>query len=193
MALTAVMTGFWYTKSETPNRQTLWYSALGLGVSSTIDLSRYGTDTLQGIIGGFMATGISKRAESESVPKWTVIFWILGAITMAWAFVLYFVLADSPAKAFWLKEDQKYIAVQRVSAGMVGIKSKKFKIDQVKAALLDPKTYLLFIATFATSIPTGVLSNFSTVMYETSQCPRRRRCADSVASVILDSMPSILP
>lgn len=99
------------------------------------------------------------------MPNWTVIFWILGAITMAWAFVLYFVLADSPSKAFWLNEDQKFIAVQRVSAGMVGIKSKKFKIAQVKSAMLDPKTYLLFIATFATSIPTGVLSNFSTVMY----------------------------
>jgi hypothetical protein len=30
------MTGFWYTKTETPNRQTLWYSALGLGVSHRI-------------------------------------------------------------------------------------------------------------------------------------------------------------
>ncbi|OCF42310.1 hypothetical protein I317_03813 [Kwoniella heveanensis CBS 569] len=143
-----LMTGFWYTKRETPNRQTLWYSALGLG----------------GIIGGFIATGISKRESTPAIPNWAVIFWILGAITMAWALVLYFVLADSPSKAFWLNEDQKFIAVQRVSAGMVGIKSKKFKISQVKAAFLDPKTYLLFIATFATSIPTGVLSNFSTVI-----------------------------
>lgn len=111
-----------------------------------------------------MATGISTRTETEAVPNWSVIFWILGAITMAWAFVLYFVLADSPSKAWWLSEEQKYIAVNRVSSGMVGIKSKKFKPSQVKAALLDPKTYLLFIATFATSIPTGVLSNFSTVM-----------------------------
>lgn len=157
------MTGFWYTKTETPNRQTLWYSALGLGVC---DLCRYCETCAdkQGIIGGFIATGISKREESTSMPKWTVIFWILGAITMAWAFVLYFVLADSPSRAFWLNEEQKFIAVQRVSAGMVGIKSKKFKPAQVKSAMLDPKTYLLFIATFATSIPTGVLSNFSTVM-----------------------------
>jgi threonine/homoserine/homoserine lactone efflux protein len=124
----------------------------------------YAPLTEQGIIGGFIATGISKRAENPTIPNWTVIFYILGAITMAWAFVLYFVLADSPSRAFWLDEKQKFIAVQRVSAGMVGIKSKKFKVTQVKAALLDPKTYLLFIATFATSIPTGVLSNFSTVM-----------------------------
>jgi MFS family permease len=34
----------------------------------------------------------------------------------------------------------------------------------VWSALLDPKTWLLFAATFATSIPTGVLSNFSTVI-----------------------------
>jgi MFS family permease len=118
----------------------------------------------QGIIGGFIATGIATRTETAAVPNWAVIFWILGAITMAWAIVLYFVLADSPAKAWWLTKDQQYIAVQRVSAGMVGIKSKKFKIDHVKQAMLDPKTYCLFIATFATSIPTGVLSNFSTVM-----------------------------
>lgn len=143
-----LMTGFWYTKKETPNRQTLWYSALGLG----------------GIIGGFIATGIATRTSTPAVPNWAVIFYILGAITMLWSFVLYFFLSDSPAKAFWLNQEQKYIAVQRVSAGMVGIKSKKFKTSQVWAALLDPKTWLLFGATFATSIPTGVLSNFSTVI-----------------------------
>lgn len=138
-----------------------------------------------------MATGISKREESTSMPKWTVIFWILGAITMAWAFVLYFVLADSPSKAFWLNEEQKFIAVQRVSAGMVGIKSKKFKPVQVKAAMLDPKTYLLFIATFATSIPTGVLSNFSTVMSVQVDSPSD--IADQVVFAIWDSIPSRRP
>lgn len=149
------MTGFWCTKKETPNRQTLWYSALGLGASFRLRAcsSRLGNHRRL----RFIATGISKRPESVNLPKWTIIFYILGAITMAWAFVLYFVLADSPSHAFWLNEDQKFIAVQRVSAGMVGIKSKKFKVSQVKAALLDPKTYLLFIATFASSIPTGVL------------------------------------
>jgi hypothetical protein len=118
----------------------------------------------QGIIGGFIATGISKRTSTPALPNWTVIFYILGAITMAWSFVLYFILADSPARAWWLTDPQKLIAVNRVSSGMVGIKSKKFKTAHVKAAFMDPKTYLLFIATFATSIPTGVLSNFSTVM-----------------------------
>jgi hypothetical protein len=39
------MTGFWYTREESPLRQTIWYSAIGWG----------------GMIGALMAAGIQVR------------------------------------------------------------------------------------------------------------------------------------
>lgn len=54
----SLMTGFWYTRAEAPLRQTIWYSAIGWG----------------GMIGALMAAGISRMPESETVPRWQLIF-----------------------------------------------------------------------------------------------------------------------
>lgn len=75
--------------------------------------------------------------------------------------MLLFLLADSPADAFWLKKDIRALAVVRVAGNGTGIKSRKFNKRHALQALLDPKTWLLFISTFAGALPNGVTSNFS--------------------------------
>lgn len=88
----SLMTGFWYTRDESPLRQTIWYSSVGWG----------------GMIGSLMAAGIQKLDESSlAVPKWEMIFIILGSITIIWGAVLYFFLADGPSTAFWLKPEYR--------------------------------------------------------------------------------------
>ncbi|GAA5844184.1 hypothetical protein JCM11251_006710 [Rhodosporidiobolus azoricus] len=142
----SLMTGQFYTRSESPLRQTIWYSSVGWG----------------GMIGALMAAGIEKRNEgSLAVPRWQLIFLILGIITVAWGFVLWFFLADSPSNAVWLKPEYRTLAVGRVAANGVGIKSKKFRRDHVYAALCDPKAWCLTIAMFGSSVPNGILTNFS--------------------------------
>ncbi|GAA5835786.1 hypothetical protein JCM9279_004646 [Rhodotorula babjevae] len=153
----SLMTGFYYTRQESPLRQTIWYSSVGWG----------------GMIGSLMAAGIEKaNASSLAVPKWELIFIVLGAITIAWGAVLYFFLADGPSNAFWLKPEQRTLAVGRVAANGVGIKSKKFKTEQMWEALADPKAWCLTIgeqlvpvfekrAMFGSSVPNGILTNFS--------------------------------
>lgn len=142
----SLMTGFWYTRDESPLRQTIWYSSVGWG----------------GMIGSLMAAGIQKLDESSlAVPKWEMIFIILGSITIIWGAVLYFFLADGPSTAFWLKPEYRTLGVARVAYNGVGMKSKKFRVDHVKAALLDPKAWCLAIAMFGSSVPNGILTNFS--------------------------------
>ncbi|BGP46277.1 hypothetical protein JCM10450v2_002119 [Rhodotorula kratochvilovae] len=142
----SLMTGFYYTRAEAPLRQTIWYSSIGWG----------------GMIGALMAAGIEKADPSSiAVPRWQLIFIILGAITIAWGGVLFFFLADGPSNAFWLRPEQRTLAVARVAANGVGIKSKKFKREQVWEALLDPKAWCLTIAMFGSSVPNGILTNFS--------------------------------
>ncbi|BGP32547.1 hypothetical protein JCM10296v2_004328 [Rhodotorula toruloides] len=142
----SLMTGMWYTRPEMPLRQTIWYSSVGWG----------------GMIGSLMAAGIEKRSEdSLAVPRWQLIFIVLGAITVVWGIVPWFFLADGPSNAFWLKAEYRTLAVARVAADGVGIKSEKFRRDQMWAALLDPKAWCLTIAMFGSSVPNGILTNFS--------------------------------
>lgn len=71
------MTGFFYTRAESPLRQTIWYSSVGWG----------------GMLGALMGAGLEKMPEG-AVPKWEFIFIVLGSITVAWGFLLYFFLAE---------------------------------------------------------------------------------------------------
>jgi len=142
----SLLTGMWYTRAESPLRQTIWYSSVGWG----------------GMIGSLMAAGIEKaNVDSLAVPKWQLIFIILGVLTIAWGVVLYFFLADGPSNAFWLKPAYRTLAVGRVASNGVGIKSKKFDRRQMWAALMDPKAWCLTVAMFGSSVPNGILTNFS--------------------------------
>ncbi|ORY91573.1 major facilitator superfamily domain-containing protein [Leucosporidium creatinivorum] len=140
----SLMTGFFYTRAESPLRQTIWYSSVGWG----------------GMLGALMGAGLEKMPEGAT-PKWEFIFIVLGSITIAWGFLLYFFLADGPSNAAWLKAEYRTLAVARVAANGVGIKNKKLKRNQIIAALVCPRAWLLTIAMFGSSVPNGILTSFS--------------------------------
>ncbi|KAL8291896.1 hypothetical protein RQP46_002154 [Phenoliferia psychrophenolica] len=141
----SLMTGWFYTRDEAPLRQTIWYSAIGWG----------------GMLGSLMAAGISRQPESTMLPRWQQIFVILGCITMLWGVVLYIFLADGPSNARWLKPESRVLAVARVADNGVGIKSRAFRRYQMWEAFTDIKAWCLTLAMFGSSIPNGILSNFS--------------------------------
>lgn len=145
-----LMTGFWYTRQEIPLRQCIWYSALGFG----------------GIVGSYISFGLSKLPEDFSPVRWELLFYILGAATCLWAFVIFFVLPDSPSSAFFLTQSERILAVKRVAGNETGIKNKAFDKKQGLVAFHDPKAILLFISVFAAAIPNGVVNSFSTVIIE---------------------------
>ncbi|GAB1205324.1 hypothetical protein APSETT445_003997 [Aspergillus pseudonomiae] len=145
-----LMTGFWYTRQEIPLRQCIWYSALGFG----------------GIIGSYISFGISKLPEDFKPVRWELLFYILGAATCLWAFVIFFVLPDSPSSAFFLTRPERIIAVKRVAGNETGIKNKAFNKKQGMVAFYDPKAIMLFISVFAAAIPNGVVNSFSTIIIQ---------------------------
>ncbi|KAI0728947.1 MFS general substrate transporter [Fomitopsis betulina] len=142
-----LLTAIWYSQPEVPLRTMIWYSFNGWG----------------GIFGGFMAYGVG-RIEHPSLQKWQYIFLILGAITLAYSIVLALFLPDSPVTANFLRKEDKIKAIKRVAEAKNGVKNTEFKIYQIKQALTDPKTWLLFGAAIAAQIPNGIVSNFSTII-----------------------------
>lgn len=143
-----LMTGFWYTRQEIPLRQCIWYSALGWG----------------GIIGSYISMGISKLPEDLTPERWELIFFILGGVTCLWAFVIYFLLPDTPSNARFFNERERIIAVKRVAGNETGIKNKAFNTKQAIQAFADPKALLVFASVFAAAIPNGVVNSFSTII-----------------------------
>lgn len=144
-----LMTGFWYKRNEIPLRQCIWYSSLGFG----------------GIIGSYVSTGVATLPTNTTPQRWQIIFYALGGATVLWAFVIYFVLADTPASAkLFFNERERIVAVFRTTTNETGIKNKKFKVQQALLGFYDPKTLLVFVSVFAAAIPNGVIQSFSTII-----------------------------
>ncbi|KAF8589716.1 MFS general substrate transporter [Ramaria rubella] len=131
-----------YTSAEQPFRQLVWYSFQAWA------------NTLGALIGygvGHINAGLA---------RWTYIYLILGAVTALFSVVVYFWLPDSPVLARFFSEQERIIAVKRVASNKTGIENKHFKWYQVKHALVDPKTYILFVLSLAAQIPNGLLTSF---------------------------------
>ncbi|EEB98736.1 hypothetical protein MPER_01706, partial [Moniliophthora perniciosa FA553] len=142
-----LMTGFWYTRDEIPAN---WFAGF-TGVA------------IAGLIGSYMATGIEAIHNTAPGPKkWQYMFYILGALTIAWGIFVWFFLPDSPARAWFLNEEDRILGVKRVSENHTGIKNKHFKIAQVWRTFRDPKVYLGVVAVVGGAFPNGILATFST-------------------------------
>ncbi|OBT91723.1 hypothetical protein VE01_10277 [Pseudogymnoascus verrucosus] len=169
-----LMTGFWYTRQEIPLRQCIWYSALGWG----------------GIIGSYISMGISKLPEDLTPERWELIFFILGGATCLWAFVIYFLLPDTPSNARFFNERERLVAVKRVAGNETGIKNKAFNTKQAIQAFADPKALLLFASVFAAAIPNGVVNSFSTIIikdlgFSTTKTTQLKSVGDAIQIIAL--------
>ncbi|KAI0706690.1 MFS general substrate transporter [Earliella scabrosa] len=142
-----ILTSIWYPQTEVPFRSLIWYSFNGWA----------------GILGGFLAYGIG-HISNPQIALWKYIFLILGAMSVSLAVALWFFFPDSPVDARFLTPEEKVLAVKRVAEAKLGVKNKQFKWYQIQHALIDPKTWLLFVASIAAQIPNGIVSNFSTII-----------------------------
>lgn len=82
-------------------------------------------------------------------------------MTILWAMLSGLVLPDNPTTAKFLSEREKVVAVARLQADQTGIENKRWKMEQVKEALTDVKTWLLFFFNLFVALPNGGLTNFT--------------------------------
>ncbi|KAL4816222.1 major facilitator superfamily domain-containing protein [Aspergillus spinulosporus] len=143
----SIVVSMWYRRSEQPFRHGIWFQGI----------------TIAGIFGGLVAYGIG---HVRSIAPWKAVFLIFGAVTIAWAFVLFWWLPDTPMNARFLSADDRRKAVSRVSENMTGIKNDKFKLYQFVEALLDIKCWALVLIQITCSIPNGGVSNFGSIIIE---------------------------
>lgn len=152
-----------------PLYMTLWYKRDELATRAAIVFS---TSAVSGCFNGLIAYGIQKNIDKAlGVAAWKWIFiiegmrtaplkfgllicsdevgWLSGAISIAYAFVLYVLLPPVPEKVTWgFSAEQKEIAVRR-SREAYNVIGAKIRPRQLFNLLKDPKTY--FYGTYPTS------------------------------------------
>ncbi|EXJ91389.1 hypothetical protein A1O1_04501 [Capronia coronata CBS 617.96] len=142
-----ILTSMLWTRQEQALRTSFWLSTNG--VSS--------------ILGALLAYG-SGHAGHLAVANWKLIYLIVGAMTFAWGFVILLYLPDGPHNAKMLTEYERMVAVWRVSKNQMGIKHHKMMTSQIKEAMVDPKTYLMFLMGACTGILNGGVANFASAL-----------------------------
>lgn len=144
----ALITGMFYKREEQPVRQAAWF--IGNSIAT--------------VIGGVIAYGIGEIS-STSLKSWQLLFLILGAVTSAYAFVLFAFLPDSPAKVIFLNQTEKAIALQRTLKNKTGVlDTGKFKNHQVLMAIKDPQTWLLVLYTLCVNFCNGGITSFQSII-----------------------------
>lgn len=137
-----------YTRAEQPSRQAAWF----LGNSIAV------------LLGGLIAYGIG-NIQITTIAQWQLLFLILGAVTSAYGLVLFFTLPDSPAKAVFLKPNERAVAVHRTLKNKTGVlDTGKFKWGQVLMAIKDLQTWFLVLYTLCVNFCNGGITSFSAII-----------------------------
>lgn len=143
-----IVSGF-YTQREQTLRQSWWFSSTGLWT----------------IIGGGLSWGFS-RIEGGSLKRWQYIYLLAGALTILFGIWCYFV-PDSPASAWFLSKEERIVAVERLRSSQTGMRNHKLKRDQMIEAVLDAKTWLIFIMMASAYTVNGAVSGFGPLIVST--------------------------
>ncbi|KAK8085420.1 hypothetical protein PG997_006691 [Apiospora hydei] len=166
-----MVTTVWYTRAEQPLRTGLMYT--GLSVCFT----------------GPIGWGIGFLREDH---QWRAMFWITGAITIAWAVVIGLFLPDNPVRAKFVQPREKAVAIERLRADQTGIENKTFNKAQMLEAFTDPKTWLMCLFHLTISIPNGGLTNFAPLVIKGLGYPSQRSTLLMMPTGVVQTVASYL-
>ncbi|KAL3483988.1 major facilitator superfamily domain-containing protein [Aspergillus germanicus] len=142
------ITQMWYRRREQPMRLSSWYAMNGV----------------VNMFGSLFAFGLGHI--NSSLAPYQIIFLFFGCLTVAFAFVVFFFLPDSPTQSKFLNEEDKLLAIERLRMNQQGIETHEWKWAHVKEAFLDPKSFFWFALMFSISIPSGGITTFGPLIIE---------------------------
>ena len=116
--------------------------------------------------GGLLSYGLGHI--KSSIPSWKWMFLVTGAITIFWWIAIYFLLPNSQIDAWFLKKEEKRIAVEMIRSNNTGIYNKTFKREQFVEAMLDVKTWLFCLLGFLINIPNSVATVYTFISFHIS-------------------------
>src|SRR3569833_1135043 len=141
-----LLSSMFWTKEEHPWRMALW---LGFnGVSN--------------IVGAAISFGLS--FSKGSLKTWQLIFIVVGAISVVFGAVCFFLLPSDTSSCIFLNEEERAVSVWCVRRIRTGTKSSHIQWYQVREALVDRKVLLVALQTFCLGILIGSITNFASAI-----------------------------
>lgn len=138
---TMLLFSMYYSRSEQPLRMGIWIGSAGLGY----------------VIAGIASFGIGHI--QAAIASWRLLYIIWGAITVAWGVILLAFLPGSPLTTRFLSDGERGLVLARVRNNGTGVEDRKFKWPQFIEAMMDLKTWLLFLFAVASNSPNGGLTS----------------------------------
>ena len=90
----------WYKRAEAQTRFSFFFNASSLAAA----------------FGGLLAAAIGAMQGIRGYSAWRWIFILEGILTCVIAVIAFFLVADFPEDARWLKEDERALVVKRLAA-----------------------------------------------------------------------------
>jgi len=139
----------YYTQEEQALRQSWWFSSTGLFT----------------ILGGALNYGFAQITGGD-LRRWQYIYLLAGALTVGFG-VWCFAVPNSPVSAWFLTEEERVAAVERLRKGQTGVRCQKIKGGQVKEAILDVKIWLVALMMASAYTVNGAVSGFGPLIVST--------------------------
>ncbi|KAK3937031.1 putative allantoate permease [Diplogelasinospora grovesii] len=143
------VTAMWWRRREQTVRIASWYAMNGI----------------TNMFGSLITFGLG-HVSSDKLHSYQIIFLFFGIITVAFSFVMYMFMPDSPMEAKFLKDEDKLIAVERLRMNQMGVMTREWRWDHAKEAFFDIKTWFWFAMLFSISIPSGGISTFGPLIVQ---------------------------
>lgn len=116
-----------YTQEEQSLRQSWWFSSTGWWT----------------IIGGALNYGFA-QITGGGLKRWQYVYLLAGSMTFLFGLVCFF-LPESPVNAWFLTQEEKVAATERLRMGQTGVRCQKLKTSHIKEAMTDVKVWLIFV------------------------------------------------
>lgn len=143
-----IITSF-YTQNEQASRQSWWFSSTGLFT----------------IIGGAINYGFG-QITGGALKRWQYIYLLAGSLTFFFG-LLCFAVPSSPVFAWFLNQEERLVATERLRYGQTGIRCTKFKRSQIFEACLDIKVWLIALMMASAYTVNGAVSGFGPLIVST--------------------------
>lgn len=98
------------------------------------------------------------------LKPWKYMYLFGGAITILWAFVIYFLLPPDPIRARGLSERERYIAVARLRMNNAGVRNLHFKKAHAFELLRDEKFWLVMAMGYLSMIGAAPVTAFAPII-----------------------------
>jgi hypothetical protein len=95
-----------------------------------------------------------------TITNWQLLFLVLGTITAALAFPIYFIIPSKPQRAIFLNKTERAIALQRTLKNKTGVNDTgRWRWDHAAMTFRDPQTWLFFLYSVSTNLCNGGLTS----------------------------------